>query len=204
MLPESAPSKSERKQNIILSSFRAERDCSITDPFSMKELKDALKKVKTMKAPEPDGIAEEMLKHLGSHSRAVLLKLDEGAAPAVWKRTITAPVPEKGKDKNNPCSYRPISLLGCVGKLPERMTNLRLISHLESNSVLSPTKSGYRKLRSTEDQLAYLAQIIEDAFQEKSTVLAVFFDLSDAFDKVWKERLLVKLLRTGVRHKMYM
>ena len=34
-------------------------------------------------------------------------------------------------------------------------------------------------------------------FQEKKDVLAVFFDLSNAFDKVWKEGLLVKLLRTS-------
>ena len=70
--------------------------------------------------------------------------------------------------------------------------------------MLSPTQTGYRKHRSTEDQLAYLAQNIEDAFQEKRKVLEVFFDLSNAFDKVWKEGLLVKLLRTGVRSKMYM
>ena len=84
------------------------------------------------------------------------------------------------------------------------MINRRLINHLESNNVLSPTQTGYRKHRSTEDQLAYHAQNIEDAFQEKRKVLAVFFDLSNAFDKVWKEGLLVKLLRTGVRSKTYM
>ena len=70
--------------------------------------------------------------------------------------------------------------------------------------MLSPTQTGYRKHRSAEDQLVYLAQNIEDAFQEKRKVLAVFFDLSNAFDKVWKEGLLVKLLRTGVRSQMYM
>ena len=83
------------------------------------------------------------------------------------------------------------------------MVNRRLISHLESNSVLSPTQTGYRKFRSAEDQLVYLVQNIEDGFQEKKKILAVFFDLSNAFDKVWKEGLLVKLLRTGVRHKMW-
>ena len=41
----------------------------------MKELKDALKKVQTRKAPGPDGITGEMLKHLGACSRAVLLKI---------------------------------------------------------------------------------------------------------------------------------
>ena len=195
-------------ENIILTSHGEERDCSTTDPFSMNKLKDAFKKLKSKKAPGPDGITGEMLKHLEACSRAVLLKifnhsLMKGVVPAVWKEAIIIPVPEKGKDKKNPRSYRPISLLSCVGKLLERIVNRRLIGHLESNSVLSPTQTGYRKFRSTEDQLAYLAQNIEDAFQEKN-VLAVFFDLSNAFDKVWKEGLLVKLLRNGVRCKMYM
>ena len=65
----------EETENIILSSYSEERDCSMTDPFSMKELKDALKKMKTKKALGPDGITGEMLKHLGACSRAVLLKI---------------------------------------------------------------------------------------------------------------------------------
>ena len=181
----------------------------MVDPFSIKEVKDVLKKMKTKKALGPDGITGEMLKHLGACSRAVLLKIFnhswiKGVVPAVWKEAIVIPVPKKGKDKKNPRSYRPISLLSCVGKLLERMINRRLINHLESNNVLFPTQTGYRKHRSTEDQLAHLAQNIEDAFQEKRKVLVVFFDLSNAFDKVWKEGLLVKLPRTGVRSKMYM
>ena len=39
----------EETENIILSSYGEERDWSMTDPFSMKELKDALMKVKTRK-----------------------------------------------------------------------------------------------------------------------------------------------------------
>ena len=62
----------------------------MTDPFSIKELKDALKKVKTKKAPGPDGITGELLKHLRACSRAVLLKIFnhswiKGVVPAVWK-----------------------------------------------------------------------------------------------------------------------
>ena len=181
----------------------------MTDPFSTKEMKDALKKVKTRKAPGQDGITGEMLKHLGAWSRAVLLKICNhswinGVVPAVWKEAIVTPFPKKGKVKKNHRSYHPISLVSCVGKLLEMMVNRRLISHLESNSVLSPIQTGHRKFRSTVDQLAYLAQSIEDAFQETKYVLKVYFDLSNAFDKLWKEGLLVKLLRTGVRCKIYM
>ena len=128
----------------------------------------------------------------------------KGVVPAVWKEAIVIPVLNKGKDKKNPHSYRLISLLSCIGKLLERMVNRRLINHLESNNVLSQMQTGYRKFRNTEEHLTYLVQNIKDAFQEKKKVLAVFFDLSNAFDKVWKEGLLVQLLRTGVRCKMYM
>ena len=90
-----------------------------------------------------------------------------------------------------------------MGKLLERIINKRLISYLESNSLLAPTQSGYRQNHSTEDQLAYFTQEVEDAFQEKKKVLAVYFDLSKAFDTVWKDGLLLKLLRNGVSGKMY-
>ena len=124
----------------------------------MKELKDALKKVKTRKAHGPDRITGEMQKYLGACFRAVLLKIFnhtwmKGVVPAIWKEAV---VIKKGKDKKNPRSYRPISLLSCVDELLERMVNRRLISHLDSNNVLSPTQTGCRKFRSTEDQLASL------------------------------------------------
>ena len=38
---------------------------------------------------------------------------------------------------------------------------------------------------------------------QEEKVLAVFFDLSKAFDKVWKEGLLLKLLSADVHGKMY-
>ena len=72
----------------------------------------------------------------------------------------------------------------------ERMVNTRLLQHLEQNGILSNSQSGYRKFRSIEDQTTYLAQEVEDAFQKRQKVLATLFDLSKAFDKVWKEGLL--------------
>ena len=64
-------------------------------------------------------------------------------------------------------------------------------------------QSVFRKNRSTEDQLIYLAQSIENAFQEKKKVIATFIDFSKAFDKVWKEGLLLKLLTAGIAGRMF-
>ena len=89
--------------------YGEEQDCSMADPFTMKELNDALKKVKIRKAPGPDGITGEMPKHLGACYRAVLLKIFnhgwmKGVVPAVWKEVVIIPVSKKGKDKKNPHS----------------------------------------------------------------------------------------------------
>ena len=183
-------------------------DPCMSECLTLRELEEVLEKMKQKKAPGPDGITNEMLKHLGPGAKCTLLCIynqswSTGTVPTIWKEAVIRPIPKKGNDKQDPSSYRPISLLSCVGKLVERIINKRLIWHLESNSVLASTQTGYRQFQSTDDRLALLTQDIEDAFQGKKKVLAVFFDLSKAFDKVWKEGLLLKLLRAGVHGKMY-
>ena len=79
----------------------------------------------------------------------------------------------------------------------------KLTSCTEEQKILSPTQTGYRKHRSTEDQPALIAHEIENAFQEKKKVVPVFFNLIKAFDKVWREGLSLKILESGVSGRMY-
>ena len=174
----------------------------------MKEIEAAIRQLKCKKAPGPDGVTNDMIKHLGPAAKKTLLELfneswKNGTVPALWKKATIIPIHKKGKDKKDPNSYRPISLLSCLGKVLERVINRRLISFLEERKILSPTQTGYRKHRSTEDQLALIAQEIENTFQEKKKVVSVFFDLTKAFDKVWREGLLLKILESGISGKMY-
>ena len=100
----------------------------MTDPFCVKELKDALKKAKTRWNHRRNA------EHLGACSRTVLLKIFnhswmKGVVPAVWKEAVIILVPKKVRHKD-PSQLPPFSLLSCVGKLLERMVNWRLISDL--------------------------------------------------------------------------
>ena len=113
------------------------------------------------------------------------------------------PIPKKGKDKTEPNSYRPISLLSCTSKLMERIVNARLVWHLEKKGLLVPQQAGFRKNMSTEDQVAHIAQEIEDAFQAEQHTLAVWVDMAKAFDKVWHDGLRLKMLKLGVGGKMF-
>ena len=65
------------------------------------------------------------------------------------------------------------------------MINKRLMWHLETNNLITKEQTAFRKNRNTEDQLIYLAQSIEHAFQEQKKVIATSIDLSKTFDKVW-------------------
>ena len=47
-------------------------------------------------------------------------------------------------------------------KLMERMVNKRLMWYLERNKILMDEQEGFRQFRSTEDQIAYIAQTVED------------------------------------------
>ena len=121
----------------------------------MKEIEAALKQLKCKKAPGPDGVTNDKIKHLGPAAKKTLLELFNKSwkndSSCFTEKATIIPVHKKGKDKKYPNSYRPISLLSCLGKLLERVINRRLMSFLEERKILSPTQTGYRKHRSTED-----------------------------------------------------
>ena len=77
-----------------------------------------------------------------------------------------------------------------------------MATYLEKNHKLIDEQAGFRRCRSTEDQITHIAQHVEDAFQEKKHTVAVWVDMEKAFDKVWKNGLHLKLLAMGVTNSM--
>jgi hypothetical protein len=80
------------------------------DLFVITELNEAIKKLKNKKAPRPDGIHLEFLKHLGKYSKESLLHLCNCTwkcdIPDGWKKAEVLPLLKKGKDASNIDSYR--------------------------------------------------------------------------------------------------
>ena len=176
----------------------------MTEAISMEEVELAIRQVKCKKAPGPDGVTNDMIKNFGLLTKRTLLKLfneswKTGTVPVMWKKATIIHIHKKGKDKKTQTAT---DLLSCLGKLLEKVINRRLLS-LEDNNVLPQTQTGYRNHRSIKDQLARIAQEIENTFQEKKKVVAVFFDVTKAFDKVWREGLLLKVLQSRVSGRMY-
>jgi hypothetical protein len=155
----------------------------LCSPITLDELKAALYKVKTGKAAGPDGITNEMIKHLSSRGEIEMLCLlnqswTESVCAGIWRLGEIIPLPKPGKDHKLTGSYRPINLLSVIGKLLERIVKARLEFFLESNNKLDPNQAGFRKGRSTVEQIGRLTQSIYDGFEDGLRTLVVYVDFS--------------------------
>ena len=169
---------------------------------SLAELDGVIKNLKGGSSPGEDGIQNEFLKALPSKAVEKLLDLInlsivEGL-PDAWKSASITMIPKKENKSSSPANYRPISLTSCVGKLAERVVKNRLYSFLESKNLIVKEQSGFRKKRGTADNLVSITQKIQECLNRKKKVCGIFFDISQAFDKVWQAGLLFKLICLGV------
>lgn len=69
---------------------------------------------------------------------------NQGGIPDSWKEGLVIPIPKPDKDCQRPDSFRPITLLYCIGQILEKMVNRRLISLLESQSLLDYRQFAFR------------------------------------------------------------
>ncbi|GFU17764.1 putative RNA-directed DNA polymerase from transposon X-element [Trichonephila clavipes] len=81
--------------------------------------------------------------------------LKEHCFPSSWREATVIPILKPGKVATDPLSYRPIALTSCFCKTFERMVNTRLVYVLEKEKCISPLQSGFRKGRSTLDNLVF-------------------------------------------------
>jgi hypothetical protein len=166
----------------------------------------ALKNLKPS-AMGADLVHNNMLDRLDSTNRSNLLVLfnrmyASGFVPASWKEATVIPLLKPNKDHQKRESYRAISLLSCLSKIFERLVNSRLSWHLETKNLLLNFQSGFRKGRSTVDNLVDLEQRIKMNMNNKMRTYAVFLDMSRAFDKVWIPGLLRKIAKLGIDGKL--
>ncbi|MEL6479795.1 MAG: reverse transcriptase family protein, partial [Pseudomonadota bacterium] len=73
---------------------------------------------------------------------------------------------------------------------------------LESAGLLSEFQAGFRKGRGVTDQLIRLSQSVWDGYQKREKTCLVLYDLERAFDRVWHDGLLLKLLDAGLSRTM--
>ena len=102
-------------------------------------------------------------------------------------------IPKPAKPVGDPKSYQPISLLCIPYKILERLIYARVEPLIDP--LLPKEQAGFRRGKSTVDQVALLTQNIEDSIEAKKKAGVVFIDLTGAYHTVWYRGLTCKLLR---------
>ena len=159
--------------------------------------------VKVKTASGPDGTSSYMLRNTARAISPTLtelfnVSLSSGTVPSEWKLSNITPVFKGKGDPRCVMNYRPISLLPLPSKILERIIHNHLLNHLLSNNFLSPRQFGFRPGSSTQEALLFATHDWSCHLDKGSSVAAVFFDLSKAFDKVPHCQLLSALANAGV------
>ncbi|GFW21509.1 probable RNA-directed DNA polymerase from transposon X-element [Trichonephila clavipes] len=79
------------------------------------------------------------------------------------------------------------------------MVNARFVYELEKNKCIPLFQSGFRKGRSTLDNIIQLESKIRNAFVRRNHLVSIFFDIEKAYDRTWRYGILRTLFNFGFR-----
>jgi ribonuclease HI len=173
--------------------------------FTRGEMEHALKQMAENKKGGCDGIEPAMVKNLPEAGRARLLIIFNESwrrkqVPGSWKKAQIIPLLKEGKDPNTRDSFRPVSLTPVLVKILERMVVNRTMYWMEKKKIINPWQAGFQRCHATEDQIIRMCQEIQDGLERKphSRTLAIAIDCTKAYDRVWKGRLLERMMDEGM------
>ena len=116
---------------------------------------------------------------------------------AGWSLANVTPIFKKGR-KDDPGSYRPISLTSVPGKVMERIISGTIMDQLKVNQGIRPSQHGFTNGRSCLTNLISFYDKVTRLVDEGQAVDVVYLDFRRAFDTVPLSILVEKLAAHGL------
>jgi len=160
--------------------------------------------------PGPDGLSSKLIDEANRDLMRCCLSIlwnrawDAGYFITEWKQENRVVIPMPGKEDYHECSsYRTISITSCLGKRFEYITSKRLMAVLDSVNF-DVNQFAYMKNRSSTQALLTLVEEVKKGLINGKQAGAVFFDFTDAFGSVNRNRLLFKIGNNfGISGKLF-
>ena len=167
---------------------------------NFNETKNIFRKLNNKKSTGIDGIPNIILKSLPKkiivyYTIIFNNSLNNRYFPVKWKKAKIIPIPKGDKDPSLLSNLRPISLLPNLGKVFEIIINKRIISATQELDLLPESQFGFRYKHSCIHAVTKLVSDICWALNNNESVGACLVDTEKAFDCVWREGLITKLLK---------
>ena len=124
--------------------------------------------------------------------------ISEGVYPDILKIGKIVPIFKSGNRKLVK-NFRPISTLSIMNKIFEKLMHKRIMCYLNEFSLLANCQYGFRSMSSTADAIAEFLDNVYSTIDRREYLIAIFLDLSKAFDTVDHSILLNKLESKGIR-----
>lgn len=123
--------------------------------------------------------------------------LNIGYFPVEWKRALVVPIPKYGSNSRTAGDYRPISLLSSFGKLLEWFIVSGINRRIVIGGVLRDCQFGFKNGHSTSHALVVFADYVARGLNKRYPTLAVSLDFAKAFDTVWQDGIIYKMMDLG-------
>lgn len=172
-------------------------------PCDEFEVLKIIKAIKTTYSVGHDEVSTIVLKQSANVIVSVLshlinLSFSQGVFPDRLKKAIVKPLHKKN-NKEDVGNYRPIALLSIFSKIFEKAMHIRITNFCNKFNIIRKNKNGFQEGKSTSLAAFNLIRHVTEEIDKNKPVIAVFFDMSKAFDFVSHQRLLQKCELLGLR-----
>jgi hypothetical protein len=163
-----------------------------------------IKGFSALKSAGPDDHPPAVLKALGNKALNRLIKIYKATVlvaytPLIWRESKVIFIPKPGKAAyNTPKAFRPISLMPFIFKTLEKTIATHINDAALTANPLDDSQFGFVKGVSTENALSKVLDKIESAYHQGQYAVALFLDISGAFDNIKTDSIVRAFVKRGI------